>query len=135
MKTKSKAEKIRAAIKAGHSIKDIQTKFKVPLQSIYTVRWQLKKAQNKKEPIKKVLIRKSEADVAKKLGVPFKAYVEEKIKLENAKPTTEYPIEMETYMDDLAEIRRQISNLHTIEAFLQIRVDQMRQNTKWQTNK
>ena len=135
MKTKSKSAKIRAAIRAGYSTKDIQTKFKVPLQSIYTVRWQLKKAQNKKEPVKKVLIRNSEVAVAKKLGVPFKAYVEEKIKLENAKPTAEYPIEMEAYMEDLAEIRRQISNLHTIEAFLQIRVDQMRQNTKWQTNK
>ena len=105
MKTKtSKTDKIRAALEAGESVKDIAAKFKVKPQTVYTMRWKMNQESNKR-----VVVKKAEAPVAN------------------------YPIEMEAYIDDLMEIRRQIDSLHTIEAFLQIRIDQMKQNAQWQT--
>ena len=71
------------------------------------MRWKMNKAL----PVKRVVVKKEEAPVAS------------------------YPVEMEAYAEDLAEIRRQIENLYVIEAFLQVRVDQMKQNTQWQTKK
>ena len=105
MKTKtSKTDKIRAAREAGESVKDIAAKFKIKPQTVYTMRWKKNQASKKR-----VVVKKAEAPVAN------------------------YPIEMEAYIDDLMEIRRQIDSLHTIEAFLQIRIDQMKQNAQWQT--
>lgn len=105
MKTKtSKTDKIRAALEVGESVKDIAAKFKIKPQTVYTMRWKMNQASKKR-----VVVKKAEA------------------------PVVDYPIEMGAYIDDLMEIRRQIDSLHTIEAFLQIRIDQMKQNAQWQT--
>lgn len=134
MKTKSKAAKIREAIAAGEKPADVAKRLRVPVSTVYTTRWKMKKEGNKR-----VVISKAEAHVAKKLGVTYEEYAKEKLKLqqqtETQKVENNLPLEYEAYMQDLLEIRRQIDNLHTIEAFLQIRVDQMRQNAQWQAAK
>lgn len=134
MKTKSKAAKIREAIAAGEKPADVAKRLRVPVSTVYTTRWKMKK-----EGSKRVVISKAEAHVAKKLGVTYEEYAKEKLKLqqqtETQKVENNLPLEYEAYMQDLLEIRRQIDNLHTIEAFLQIRVDQMRQNAQWQAAK
>ena len=108
MKTKtSRAAKVRAALEAGESVKDIAAKFKIKPQTVYTMRWKM----NKATPEKRVVVKKAEA------------------------PVVDYPIEMGAYIDDLMEVRRQIDNLNVIEAFLQVRIEQMKQNAQWQTKK
>lgn len=108
MKTKtSKTAKIHAAIRAGESVKDIAAKFKIKPQTVYSIRWQM----NKATPEKRVVVKKAEA------------------------PVVDYPIEMRTYIDDLMEVLRQIDNLNVIEAFLRVRIEQMKQNAQWQTKK
>ena len=131
MKTKmSRADKVRAAIEAGEPVKDIAARFKLKPQTVYTMRWKMNQ-----ESKKRVVVTRAEVDVAKKLGIPIETYAKEKLKLEQSPPPVQYPVEMESYIDDLMEIRRQIDSLHTIEAFLQIRIDQMKQNAQWQTKK
>lgn len=44
------------------------------------------------------------------------------------------PMEASSYEADLKEIRRQINDLMTIEAFLQVRIDQIKQNQQWIKN-
>lgn len=107
MKTKtSRAAKVRAALEAGESVKDIAARFKLKPQTVYTLRWKMNQ-----ESKKRVVVKKAEV------------------------PVVDYPVEMEAYIEDIMEIRRQINNLHVIEAFLQIRIDQMKQNAQWQTKK
>jgi uncharacterized protein YaiL (DUF2058 family) len=134
MKTKSKSAKAREALASGMSVKDVATKFKLSTATVYGIRWAVKKASKKR-----IVISRTEADLAKKLAIPIETYAKEKLKLqqqtEAQKIENNLPPEYEAYVDDLMEIRRQIDNLHTIEAFLQIRVDQMKQNAIWQTNK
>ena len=131
MKTKtSKTDKIRAALEAGESVKNIAAKFKIKPQTVYTMRWKMNQASKKR-----VVVTRAEVDIAKKLGIPIEIYAKEKLKVEQSPPPVQYPAEMEAYTDDLMEIRRQIDSLHTIEAFLQIRIDQMKQNAQWQTKK
>ena len=128
MKRNTRAAKIRAAIEAGESVKDIAARFKLKPQTVYTLRWKMKQ-----ESKKRVVVTRAEVDVAKKLGIPIETYAKEKLKLEQSPPPVQYPVEMESYIDDLMEIRRQINDLHVIEAFLQVRVEQMKQNAQWQT--
>lgn len=134
MKTKSKSAKAREALASGMSVKSVAAKFKLSPATVYGIRWAVKKASKKR-----VVISRTEADLAKKLAIPIETYAKEKLKLqqqtEAQKIANNLPPEYEAYMEDLAEIRRQVNNLHTIEAFLQIRVDQMKQNAKWQTSK
>ncbi len=107
MKPSTRANKVRAAIQAGESVKAIAARFKLKPQTVYTMRWKMNKAPLEK----RVVVKKAEV------------------------PAMDYPIEMEAYIKDIMEIRRQINNLHVIEAFLQIRIDQMKQNAQWQTKK
>ena len=128
MKRNTRAAKVRAAIEAGESVKDIAARFKLKPQTVYTLRWKMNQ-----ESKKRVVVTRAEVDVAKKLGIPIETYAKEKLKLEQSPPPVQYPVEMESYIDDLMEIRRQINDLHVIEAFLQVRVEQMKQNAQWQT--
>ena len=128
MKRNTRAAKVRAAIEAGESVKDIAARFKLKPQTVYTLRWKMNQ-----ESKKRVVVTRAEVDVAKKLGIPIETYAKEKLKLEQSPPPVQYPAEMESYIDDLMEIRRQINDLHVIEAFLQVRVEQMKQNAQWQT--
>lgn len=127
MTTKNQA--IRKAIEAGEKPKDIAKRLKAAISTVYTVKWKMNK-----EAKNKISITKSEADLAKKLNIPLEVYARQKLKMEQEEIKKPIPsIEQELYIDDLMEIRRQIDNLRVIESFLQTRIQQMEQNTKWQT--
>ena len=58
MKTKmSKAEKIRAGLEAGKSPAEIAKTVKVPVQSVYTERWKMKKSAVKAKGTKKRILK------------------------------------------------------------------------------
>ena len=82
MKTKSKAAKIREAIAAGEKPADVAKRLRVPVSTVYTTRWKMKK-----EGSKRVVISKAEAHVAKKLGVTYEEYAKEKLKLQQQTET------------------------------------------------
>ena len=129
MKTKSKSAQIREAVKAGKKPGDIAKELKVPVSRVYNEKYKMNK-----ETKKKVVLRESEVKVAKALKIPLETYAKEKLRMEQEELKNPEPsFEQQLYIDDLMEIRRQIDNLQVIEAFLQVRVQQMEQNTKWQT--
>ena len=117
MKTKmSNAAKIRSALQAGETAKEISQRLKVPISTVYTVNWKMKKA-------KKVVLTKRQADLAKKLNIPIKTYAKELLRAQ-AKPT---PL-ADFVRAELANIEGQISRLGTIASFLSIRLQQLEHN-------
>ena len=128
MKTKSKSAQIREAIKTGSKPKAIANRLGVPVNYVYNEKYKMKKAT----PKKRVVVTKTEANIAKKLNIPLEAYAKEKLKLEENKKL-EPTIEQQFYIDELMEIRKQISDLEVIEEFLKMRIKQMEVGSKWQT--
>lgn len=108
----TKAAQIRKALGAGELPKDIAKKLKVTVARVYNERWKLAKKKNvgaksaRGGRPKKVVLNQQQANIAK---------------------------DQDIYIDDLMEIRRQIDDLRVIEAFLQVRIQQLGQNVKWQT--
>lgn len=138
MKTKmSKSDKIRAAIKAGKSTKEIVENLKVPISSVYTVRWRMKKEAAKK----RVVITSDQAFLAKKLGVPLEIYARELIKAKSKKvgrpkkvqippaPKVSAPTPVRDFvLQEMVNIEHQIDRLNTIRSFLSIRLQQLEQS-------
>ena len=134
MKTKSKSAQIREAIKTGSKPQAIANRLGVPVNYVYNEKYKMKKEAKKVGRRKKVVLRESEVQIAKALKIPLETYAKEKLKMEQEEnKNSEISLEQEIYIDDLMEIRKQINNLQVIEAFLQVRIQQMGQNTKWQT--
>ena len=102
MKTKmSNAAKIRAALAVGDKPKNISQRLKVPISTVYTLKWKMKNGK-----------------VAKR-KVPF---VVDQIKAIKSTPLADF------IREELASVERQIDNLHTIASFLAVRLRQMEQN-------
>ena len=117
MKTKmSNASKIRAALRAGEKPKEISQRLKVPINTVYTVNWKMKKA-------KRIVVTKTQSDLAKKLGVPIQAYAKEMLRMQ-AKPT---PL-ADFVRAELANLDHDINRLENIRAFLTLRLQQLEQN-------
>lgn len=111
MKTKmSNAAKIRAALAAGDKPKNISQRLNVPISTVYTVNWKMKKRPKKIGRPKKVLTFNTLKGVA------------DKLQKENDNVAVNF------VREELASIERQIDNLHTIASFLAIRLRQMEQN-------
>lgn len=127
MRLKSKASEIRKAIRAGEKPKDIAARLGVKINKIYTTKWEMKKTAALKRKIsspKKIAITKSEADLAKKLGVPVNIYAKEKLKAESIKET---PL-ANFVLQELVNLEHQIDRLNTIRSFLSLRLQQLEQN-------
>lgn len=104
MKKISKSSLIRRMLKDNKPAKLIAQSLNVDLNRVYNERYKIKKLEES-------------------LGKP-----------QAPKPAKEEPKtspELASYVHDLMEIRRQIENFQTIEAFLRIRIQQMEQNAKW----
>ena len=106
---KSKSQKVREAIEQGLSNKEIVEKLKIPVSTVYTVRWAVKKGIQ-----------------PKKLGRPRKHKAHVRVATPVA-PKSTTPMS-DFLREELAGIERQIDNLHTIASFLTIRLRQMEHN-------
>lgn len=126
MKKVSKAAKIREAISANEKPRDIAKRLKVPVSAVYTEGWKLRK-----EAKKKVTVNRTEAMLAKKVGISIEQYAEQKMLAANSKIVFEHkPVDpaLEFLRDELASVERQIDTLNTVASFLTIRLRQMEQN-------
>lgn len=127
MKTKSKSAQIREALLSGEASPAIAKQLKVPISYVYNEKYKLKKAT----PKKRVVLRRAEAEIATKLGIPLKDYAKTKMKMEQEEKQKQTPsIEQQLYIDDLMEIKKQIDTLETIASFLKIRIEQMQYKSK-----
>lgn len=140
MKTKtSRAAKVRAALEAGESVKDIAARFKLKPQTVYTLRWKMKNDKKRRYNLSKlkpnvplvvdqtnVVVGKT---VSRKIGRPKKVLTFNKLKEVADKLTTQNNNTASNFLrEELTSIERQIDNLHTIASFLTIRLRQMEQN-------
>ena len=127
MKTKSKSAQIREAITAGEASPAIAKRLKVPISYVYNEKYKMKK----ESPKKRVVLRRAEAEIATKLGIPLKDYAKTKMKMEQEEKQKQTPsIQQQLYIDDLMEINKQIDTLETIASFLKIRIEQMQYKSK-----
>lgn len=110
MKRDSKAAKIRSLVRAGKSAAEIAKELEVPVSYVYNEKWKMKKAARGRRINIRIRGQQASTQPTKK---------------------SDASSELQTYIDDLAGIRRQIENFQTIEAFLRIRIQQMEQNAKW----
>lgn len=128
MKKQSKSEKIRKELETGKSPKEVAAALKLPISSVYTVNWKRKKALVRAKAIsrlKKVQLRESEVELAKKMNIPIKTYAKEKAKLLLANKSDPA---LDFLREELASVERQIDNLNTVASFLTIRLRQLEQN-------
>ena len=141
MKTKtSRAAKVRAALEAGESVKDIAARFKLKPQTVYTLRWKMNQESKKRrynlsklKPNVPLVVDQTNVVVGKtvsrKIGRPKKVLTFNKLKEVADKLTTQNNNTASNFLrEELASIERQIDNLHTIASFLTIRLRQMEQN-------
>lgn len=101
---KSKSEKIRQAIAKGMTPKEIASALKVPINTVYTIRWKQNKAKRKPSPI------------ASKTRVEVKA--------KKATPTVDF------IREELAATERRINDLTVIASYLTIRLRQAELNAE-----
>lgn len=108
---KSKSQKIRDAIAAGKTNKEIVEQFRAPISTVYTIRSKMKHAK----PANKVgRPRKHVAPVRVSVATPVAA--------KPATPMSDF------IREELANVERQIDNMQTIASFLTIRLRQLEQN-------
>ena len=124
-KTKSKADLVRTQLLAGVHPKEIAKNVGVSINRVYTIRWEMKK-QNA-APKKRIVITKSEADLAKKLRVPLEAYARKKLNMPNSPAKKLTPLAV-FVKQELENVESQISRLQTIASFLFVRLEQIKQN-------
>ena len=121
MKTKSKAAQIRTMLMNGKQPKEIAERLRVSVNRVYNENWKLKN-----KPKKRIVLRQSEVDLAKKLAIPIEAYAKQKLKMQNetkkATPLADF------VRKELATVERRISDMQTIASFLAIRLGQLEHN-------
>lgn len=110
MKKVSKSQLIREALAKGGKPADIAKQLKVPIQSVYTMNWVMKKGKKSKK-VKTPKIPKTVTVTASK-----------------AAPKLDDDSVAEFIRDEISWIDSQIDQLRTIRAFLAIRESQYKQN-------
>lgn len=106
----TKSQLIKSMLLGGKTPKEISHSLNVPVGSVYTARWQMKKEGKRR-----------------KVGRPKK--IVQTLKFKNSQPPApKYTPLANFVLQEMVNIEHQIDRLNTIRSFLSIRLQQLEQN-------